>query len=388
MQTFLNKKRESPQQDESTESESVTYSNTRQKYDEDNNFYSNISIKYLKELCNNSENIGYNDLIEVYHIKHDLSSVYIAVKNNETQNVDIYELTHIESKPKKILTLKGHFDKLTGLRYFYDEYRDNEYLLTLDRGNTVLIWHIKDKNNYIRIRKLESDCPPGKNIIYSCLIIFTKQNNYIITTKFCFGKVYSRLINFDTGKFIYNLKFTERNKTRHIIQWKNPYEINKIYAIEICFNCKVIIYEPLTQQVYSEIEINGDNICACIVKSKDKKYDLLCINSSLEGSSIYIYNLQKKMMIDNFKLNTTLYQMIPWNDRYLLAADKNNRSFDIIDLYQKKIIYMGKGRHTKTVKCAKKIRLNDDELVFTCGIDSKVQIWINDNKKLMVMNPY
>ena len=196
--------------------------------------------------------------------------------------------------------------------------------------------------------------------------------------------MYSRLINFDTGKFIYNLKFTERNKTRHIIQWKNSYEPNKIYVIECCFNCKVIIYEPLTQQIYSEIEINGDNICACIIKSIDKKFDLLCINSTLEESSIYIYNLQKKMIIDNFKLNSILYQTISWNDRYLLAADKNNRSFDIIDLYQRKIIYMAKGRHTKTVKCAKKIRLNDNELVFTCGIDSKVQIWINDNKKIKI----
>jgi len=241
MQTFLNKKRASPiQQEDSTESESNTITINSNTYNNNPNFYSNITIKYLKELCNNSENIGYNDLIEVYHIKQDISSVYIAVKNNETQNADIYELTDIAKKPKKILTLKGHFDKLTGLRYFYDEYRGNEYLLTLDRGNTVLIWQIIDKYNYVRIRKLESDCPPGKNIIYSCLIIFTKQNNYIITTKFCFGKVYSRLINFDTGKFICNLKFTERNKTRHIIQWKNSYEINKIYAIEVCFNCKVI----------------------------------------------------------------------------------------------------------------------------------------------------
>ena len=41
-------------------------------------------------------------------------------------------------------------------------------------------------------------------------------------------------------------------------------------------------------------------------------------------------------MVENFKLNSILYQVIPWNDRYLLAADKNNRSFDIIDIYQKK----------------------------------------------------
>ena len=77
------------------------------------------------------------------------------------------------------------------MRYFYDEFRNNEYLLTLDRGNTVLIWYIKDKNNYIRIRKLESDCPPGKNIIYSCLIIFTKQNTLIYIILLIIYKLYN-----------------------------------------------------------------------------------------------------------------------------------------------------------------------------------------------------
>ena len=390
--TFLNKKKYKEKEDEEEyESTNETNISTPIKLAKNiysNNFENNINIKYLKELCSNSENIGYNDLIEVYNIKNDLSAVYIAIKNNETQNVDIYEFTNIEKNGIKILSLKGHFDKLTGVRYFKDNYRNNEYLLSLDRGNTVLIWLIKDRNNYIRVRKLESDCPPGKNIIYSCLVFFTKQNNYIITTKFCFGKMYSKLINFDTGKLISNLKFTERNKTRHIIQWIDESNNNTLYAIEICFNCKVVIYEPLTQKIYAEIEINGDNICGCIIKSEDKKYDLMCINSTLEESSIYIYNLQKKIMIENFKLNSCLYQMIPWNDNYILAADKNNRSLDIIDIKQKKIIFMAKGRHTKAVKCAKKIRLNNDEIVFTCGIDSKVQIWINDMKKIKIKKPY
>ena len=374
--------------EESTEKE--TENESTKEPDNKNNtshFDSNINVKYLKELCNNSENIGYNDLIEVYNLKNDLSLVYIAIKNNETQNIDIYEMNSIENNPKKILSLKGHFDKLTAVRYFHDPYRGKEYLLSLDRGNTVIIWEIKDKNNYIRIKKLESDCHPGKNIIYSCLIFFTKDINYILTTKFCFGKVYSRLINFNTGKFMYGIKFTERNKTRYILEWINDID-NKLYVIECCFNCKVLIYDPLEQKVYNEIEINGDNICACIVKSPDKKNDYLCINSSIEESSIVIYNLQEKKIIDTIKIKSTLFQMVPWNDRYLLVADKTNRSFDIFDLYQKKIIYIAKGRHNKAVKCAKKIKLNDDELIFTCGIDSRVQIWINDNKNIKVKKPY
>ena len=49
---------------------------------------------------------------------------------------------------------------------------------------------------------------------------------------------------------------------------------------------------------------------------------------------------------------------------------------------------MAKGRHTKTVKCAKKIKLNENELVFTCGIDSKVQIWLNNNITLKIIKPF
>ena len=372
-----------------TENESINIKNSEKpKISKKNleHFDSNINIKYLRELCNNSENIGYNDLIEVYNLKNDLSSAFVAIKNNESQLVDIYEMTSIENA-KKIVSLKGHFDKLTGVRYFLDIYRGKEYLLTLDRGNTVIIWEIKDKLNYIKIRKLESDCQPGKNIIYSCLIFFTKDNKYILTTKFCFGKVYSRLLKFDTGKLIYGLKFTERNKTRHIIEWKDVIN-NKLYVIECCFNCKVIIYNPLEQKIYDEIEINGDNICACIVKAPDKKSDYLCINSCVEETSIVIYNLQEKNIIDTIKIKSMLYQMVSWNDRYLLVADKTNRSFDIFDIYQKKIIFIAKGRHNKAVKCAKKIKLNDNELILTCGIDSRVQLWLNNNKSIKIKKPY
>jgi len=47
--------------------------------------------------------------------------------------------------------------------------------------------------------------------------------------------------------------------------------------------------------------------------------------------------------------------IIQWNDKYIIAADFENRSFKIIDIEDQKSILEKKGFHQKEVKCIKKI---------------------------------
>ena len=77
-----------------------------------------------------------------------------------------------------------------------------------------------------------------------------------------------------------------------------------------------------------------------------------------------IYVLLQKMDILIFGIyifkiiNTNGYKLahiIEWNNKYIIAADFNNKSFKIINLEGNKIICDINGQHTKEVVCIKKI---------------------------------
>ena len=55
-------------------------------------------------------------------------------------------------------------------------------------------------------------------------------------------------------------------------------------------------------------------------------------------STLYFYNLNKKMINFSIKLNSIVYKIYPWNDQYLLFSDKNNKSFGIINIKERKVI--------------------------------------------------
>jgi len=62
--------------------------------------------------------------------------------------------------------------------------------------------------------------------VYSCLLLFTKLKKYLVITKFCLGKVFSRVVDFETGVIYRNMKMTRENKTRYILQWVNKSDEN------------------------------------------------------------------------------------------------------------------------------------------------------------------
>ena len=98
------------------------------------NFSSHLQFKYINDVCKTNENAGFNDLFEVYNLKNDLTTVYIASKNNVTYSLDIFEMKSIKSPIKKILALKQHLDFITLLRYFKDPYTNKEYLISADKN--------------------------------------------------------------------------------------------------------------------------------------------------------------------------------------------------------------------------------------------------------------
>ena len=61
-------------------------------------------------------------------------------------------------------------------------------------------------------------------------------------------------------------------------------------------------------------------------------------------------------MLNIFNNNKVeLAHIIEWNNKYIIVADVNNKSFKIIDLEENKIISDIGGQHTDKVKCIKNI---------------------------------
>ena len=72
----------------------------------------------------------------------------------------------------------------------------------------------------------------------------------------------------------------------------------------------------------------------------------------------------------------TLAHIIQWNEKYIIVADYNNKSFKIIDLEENKIISDIGGQHTYNVRCIKKIyHPIYGESLLSAGGDKTIKLW-------------
>ena len=86
---------------------------------------------------------------------------------------------------------------------------------------------------------------------------------------------------------------------------------------------------------------------------KKKNKDYLC--SSASNWYINIWDLYNKKIYKVINTNKCkLAHIIEWNNKYIIVADFNNKSFKIIDLEENKIICDINGQHTDEVVCIKK----------------------------------
>ena len=68
--------------------------------------------------------------------------------------------------------------------------------------------------------------------------------------------------------------------------------------------------------------------------------------------------------------------IIEWNNKYIIVADLDNKSFKIIDLDENKIISNIGGQHEDWVKCIKKIyHPIYGESLLSCGEDKCIKFW-------------
>ena len=101
----------------------------------------------------------------------------------------------------------------------------------------------------------------------------------------------------------------------------------------------------------------------------------MCSSSSIGYINIWdLYNKKISKIINTNKCE--LAHIIQWNDKYIIVADVNNKSFKIIDLDENKIISDIGGQHIDKVNCIKKIyHPIYGESLLSAGNDKTIKLW-------------
>jgi len=328
-----------------------------------------INLKYRTDITYTNTNAGWNDMFEVFLCYKD-NKEYLVSPNINSFNLDIFELLDYE----KILSLRGHKNDIRTVRYFINPKDYNEYLISADDNKIVIVWDISNDYNI----KQQIDTKYGNNI-YSCLLLFphNNDNNYIITSTYNdsenMDNAASKVYSLSNGRFMKYINNTNYDAIYYLLSWYNK-KNNRYYIIQFSY-LKILINDLIDNDIYYELvqEPETDHFSGFIYTKNNTDY--LC--SSSENGYINIWDLYSKKIFKVINTNGSLLaHIIPWNNKYTIVADFNNKAFIIIDLDEDKIISVINAQHTKEVKCIKK--LNHPilgESLLSCSKDNIIKLW-------------
>lgn len=284
---------------------------------------------------------------------------YLASGNKKTFNIDIVDLrSNILVK-----SLIGHKTDIFDLNYYLNNQR--EYLLSID-NNIIILWDLISKNNgillKIKIDRIES--------ILSTLLLFNiNNNNYIIASSFGLQE-YTKIFNANDGSFIKNISDTDKNKTCYMIYWDYN---NNHYIIELCEN-KIEINDFIKNKKYATLSESPEDF------HRDgflyENYFLICSSSN---GYIRIWDLIKKSLNKVISVKKhNICGILLWNKNYVICADCNYNSLDIVDIVKGKVEYAIKSTHDKKgkLKFIKKFtHMIYGECVLSSGKDNTIKLW-------------
>ena len=100
------------------------------------------NLKFIKDITNNNDNLGVNDIFEIF-LKYKDITYYLASPNKSNNNIDIYKLLN----GKKILSLYGHNNRISTIKYYIEKPFYKEYLISGDFNKIVIIWDVSNEYN-------------------------------------------------------------------------------------------------------------------------------------------------------------------------------------------------------------------------------------------------
>jgi WD40 repeat protein len=347
-------------------------------------FLSIPKFKFMKNITKIIEYSGFNDIFDTYNLNDDPYTGYIAFKNKDGYMV-IYRIKQTNTNGKIELSMRNLYvikiktlEQITMLRHFKNPYNGNHYIILADRLLMIYLYEIKN-DEPIEIGKFKGPFGSSQhNSIYSCLMYFTPTDSFLVATRFCGAKHRTSLFDIKClERSFKKVNLTFDKKTRYITQWFNKKD-NIIYLIECFSESSVLIYEPFNESIYDTLEVKGDIVSACLSKSENGLNDYLIMSSSKPDNIVIVYDLIEKKEMYKINIKSSIFHIISWSNRYIIVADSDNMGFDVIDIYNGQIISRYVGHNKKGIKCIKKLKIGENEYLFSGGKDGFIKMWKNE----------
>jgi len=327
------------------------------------------NLTYKLDITNTNEDLGTNDIFEAF-ISYKDNKGYIISPNINNYNLDIFIL--LSNKSEIVKSLSGHNYHITMVRYFINDKNHNEYIISADSHQTVIVWDYTDNGNI----KYKIDTEYSLCFIYSCLLAFpsNSNDNYIITsTEDTSDKSGTKIYSLNNGKFIKYINNSNNYAIFYLLLWHNI-KNNKYYIVQFA-DKNIIINNLLEDELYSKFISESESQHHSGLIYHKGKNDYLC-SSSINGN-INIWDLYNKSMYKNIKIDKDeLYHIIKWNEKYIIVADYHSNSYKIINLENENILDIN-GQHTKGVISIKKIyHPKYGQSLLSAGSDRTIKLWI------------
>jgi hypothetical protein len=331
-------------------------------------------ISYSDCIC------GLNESFDVFNSIKDKND-YLIISNKDNNNIKIINLY-----TKKITkSIEGNNTKFILLKYYLDNGKRKEYLISIDLISIIKIISITD--NYNILSKIEFPREFRNNWkLLNCAVLFNvqigsqKMDIIIVSNRQRYMEEQgTKIYNIYNGQFLKDVSNTKKNKVRFIIPWFN--EANEqYYLIELCEDLLVVV-SLLQNEVYAKLSEERYKSYSSGFVHKEDEIDYLYVATNC--SEINIWNLISKELVKMIKVsvkydNIRLYGLLFWNENYLVVTDDTNNAIKTIDLKQDKVISSTNYKHKESVRCIKRIKHKIyGECLLTGGDDYSIKLWRN-----------
>ena len=331
------------------------------------------NIEFLNDVVKNSfAQFSYEDSFIVFLSIENILELVYATKEKSIISYDLNQKKNIFSY------MKAHQSSITNFKYFFDEVNNRDIIMSISKkDNNIKIWNANKWEIISDIKGIYRS-----NFLFSACFFKKENESYIISSNGKTLQPYQEFQNFEPLK-IYNF---QGELVEEINDWDDCTYFIDVYYDNILEKNFILTgnynyvkaYDYDNNKLYHKYHGNNNGIHPSVIINKfGEKIKLI---ESCEDGYIRIWNFHSCELIRKINTeNNNLYGICLWSKNYIFVGCKD-QSIKLIELKNGLLIKSLKG-HKGRIISFKKIEQNNNEYLFSQGLDGTIKQWINFKTK-------